>query len=132
MSRTHRTLAMLALSLALVAATTTLAAAAPPPITGIEDQNDRLLRNLQAAQAERTQAAVVLARSMDRNLTPVGAVDTIAAQPAPRTDTEVPRRDLGLLVTLLLGLAGGLVGGAAAMAGWTATTRRRLHRTAAA
>ena len=44
MSQTHRALAMLALSLALVAATTAVAAAATPP-TGIEDQHDRLLRN---------------------------------------------------------------------------------------
>jgi ABC-type transporter MlaC component len=67
-SRTHRALAMLALSLTLATATATVAAAAPSPTAGIEDQNDRLLRNLQAAQAERTGAAVVLARSMERNL----------------------------------------------------------------
>jgi len=47
---------MLALSLAVATATTAVAAATPPPITGIEDQNDRLLRNQRAAQAERTQA----------------------------------------------------------------------------
>jgi hypothetical protein len=63
MSRTHRALAVLALSLAVVTATTAVAAAAPP----VEDQNDRLLRNLEAAQAERTQAAVELTRSIERN-----------------------------------------------------------------
>jgi hypothetical protein len=66
MRRTHRAAAMLALSLALVSATTAVAAAAPSS-TGIEDQNDRLLRNLKAAQAERTQAAVELARSMEHH-----------------------------------------------------------------
>jgi len=55
MSRTHRALAMLALSLALVTATAAVAAAAPPSPAGIEDQSDRLLRNLEAGQAERTE-----------------------------------------------------------------------------
>jgi hypothetical protein len=32
--------------------------------------------------------------------------------------------------TLLVGLAGGLLGGAAVMVGWTATIRRRRPRTA--
>jgi hypothetical protein len=35
-----------------------------------------------------------------------------------------------VLATLLVGLVGGLLGGAVAMAGWTATTRRRAHRPA--
>jgi hypothetical protein len=52
MSRTYRALTTLALSLALVAATAAVAAAAP----SAEDQNDRLLRNLEAAHAQRTQA----------------------------------------------------------------------------
>jgi ABC-type transporter MlaC component len=177
MRRTHRALVLLALSLSLVAATATVAAAAPPPATGIEDQHDRLLRSLQATQAERTeaavqlhrslerdlnrtagvplpapiedqhdrwlrnleatraewtQAAVQLARAMERNLAPVPAVDRIAAQPAPRTLPAVPGRDVAVLTTLLVGLIGGLVGGAAAMAGWTAASRRRLHRAASA
>ena len=68
---------------------------------------------------------------MERNLTPVAAVGGIAAQPAARTDTAVPGRDVDVLATLLLGLIGGLVGGAA-LAGWTAVTRRRLHRAAPA
>jgi hypothetical protein len=133
MRRTHRALAMLALSLALVGATTAAAVAAPPAPTGIEDQNDRLLRNLQAQEAERTQAAVTLARAMERKLAPLPAGSgVVAAQPAPRTDTASPGHDVDVLATLLLGLVGGLVGGAAAMAGWTAATRRRLHRVTAA
>jgi hypothetical protein len=36
-----------------------------------------------------------------------------------------------VFATLLVGLVGGLLGGAAATVGWTAATRRRLHRPAA-
>jgi hypothetical protein len=36
-----------------------------------------------------------------------------------------------VLATLLVGLVGGLVGGAAAMVGWTATTHRRRPPAAA-
>ena len=132
MRRTHRTLAMLALSLSLVAATATVAAAAPLPTTGTGDQNDRLLRNIEAAPAERTQAAVQLARSMERNLTPVPAASVIAAQPAARSAPAAPGASVDVLATLLLGLVGGLVGGGVAMAGWIAATRRRLHRAAPA
>jgi hypothetical protein len=132
MSRTQRALAMLALCLAMVSATTAVAAAAPAPTTRIEDQNDRLLRNLEAGQAERTQAAVELARSMERNLTPVAAADMVVAQPAARIARAVPGAGVDVLATLLLGLVGGLIGGGAAVAGWTATTRRRLPRAAAA
>jgi hypothetical protein len=105
----------------------TFQAAAP-----VEDQNDRLLRNLQATQTERTQAAVQLARAMERNLAPAPPVGGIAAQPAPRSDPVVPGHDVAVLTTLLVGLIGGLIGGAAAMAGWTAASRRRLHRAASA
>ena len=127
MSQTHRALAMLALSLALVAATTAVAAAATPP-TGIEDQHDRLLRNQQAAQAERTQAAVEQARSMERNLTPGPATPVVAAQP----DAPVPDAGVNVTATILLGLVGGLVGGAAAIGSWIMVTRRHRPRPAAA
>jgi hypothetical protein len=128
MSRTHQALAVLALSLAVATATTAVAAAAPP----IEDHNDRLLRNLRAGQAERTQAAVTLARSMERDLTPVPAVAPVAAQPGGRPDPVTPAAAVDVLATLLLGLVGGLVGGGAAIGGWIVATRRRLHRAAAA
>jgi len=171
MSQTHRALAMLALSLALVAATTAVAAAATPP-TGIEDQHDRLLRNQQAAQAERTQAAVEQARSMERNLkvTPAASPARIedqhdrllrnlnAAQaertqaaveqarsmerdfaPGPATpvvaaqpDAPVPDAGVNVTATILLGLVGGLVGGAAAIGSWIMVTRRHRPRPAAA
>jgi hypothetical protein len=130
MSGKHRALAVLALSLTLAAATAAVAVAATPP-TGIEDHNDRLLRNLQATQSERTQAAVAQARAMERNLAPTAAVDVVAAQPIARPDVTTPGASVDVLATLLLGLVGGLVGGGAAIGGWTIATRRRLHRVAA-
>jgi hypothetical protein len=119
----------LALATTIAAAT---AAAAPPPTT-IEDQNDRLLRYLRAEQAEHTQAAVELQRSMERNLVPapdLGAV--VAAQPDARPAPAVPRPGVGVVASLLLGLVGGVVGGCAALAGWTALTRRRPRQPASA
>jgi hypothetical protein len=170
MSRTNRTLTLLALSLALATATATtaVAAAAQPTPPAVEDQHDRLLRNLEAGQAERTQAAVEQARAIERNGT------TAAAQPAARVEDQNDRllrnleagqavrtqaaveqaragernlgpvpvvtiapqpvpaaagRNVDLLATLLLGLVGGLVGGAAV---WTAANRRHAHRAVAA
>jgi hypothetical protein len=108
MTRTHRALAMLALCFALVGATTAVAAATQPIPPAVEDQHDRLLRNLQAGEAERTQAAVELVRFMERNLPPLPAVNSTATQPTPRADTAVPGRDVNVLATLLLGLIGGL------------------------
>jgi len=60
-----------------------------PTPPAVEDQHDRLLRNLQAGEAERTQAAVELVRSMERNLPPLPAVNSTATQPTPRADTAV-------------------------------------------
>ena len=97
------------------------AAAAQP---AAEDQNDRLLRGIEAAQAERTQAAVEQARAGERTLVPV--VTIAAPQPVP----AAPGRDVDLVAIALLGLVGGLIGGAAVVAG-TAVNRRR-HRVVAA
>ena len=131
MSRTHRALVMLALSFVLATATTAVAIAAQPTPPTIEDQNDRLLRHLGAQQAAREQAAVERARSMERRFVPASTADSpAAAQPDTPAGTATPSRGVDLLATLLLGLVGGLVGGAAAMAGWTATTRRRVRRAA--
>ena len=88
---------------------------------------DRLARSIEAAQAERTAAAVQQVRAGERNLGPVPVV-TVAAQPVPAADG----RDLDPLAILLLGLIGGLIGGAAAMAGWTAANRRRAVSTSQA
>jgi hypothetical protein len=84
MSRTYRALTTLALSLALVAATAAVAAAAP----SAEDQNDRLLRGIEAAQAARTQNAVEQARALERQ---AGAV---AAQPAAEDQNDRLLRNL--------------------------------------
>jgi hypothetical protein len=131
MSRRYRALVMLGLCLALAATTTAGAVAAQPTPPTIEDQNDRLLRHLGAEQAAREQAAVERARSMERRFVPAGTAGSpAAAQPDPAPGTATPSRGVDVLATLLVGLVGGLVGGAAAMAGWTATTRRRLRRVA--
>jgi hypothetical protein len=124
---------MLALGVSLATATTAAAIAAPPPPTTIEDENDRLLRYLRAEQAERTQAAVELARSMERNFVPAPDLGSVvAAQPAPSPGPAASRPGVGVVASLLLGLVGGVVGGCAALAGWTAATRRRLRRPASA
>jgi hypothetical protein len=132
MSRRYRALVLLALCLALATATTAGAVAAQPTPPTIEDHNDRLLRHLRADQAAREQAAVQLARSMERSFVPVASTadSPAAAQPDAPTGTVTPSRGVDVLVTLLIGLVGGLIGGAAAMAAWTAATRRRLRRAA--
>jgi hypothetical protein len=128
MSRTYRALTTLALSLAFVAATAAVAGAAQqtPSPSPVVDQNDRLLHSIQAAQAERTQAAVEQFRAGERNLGPAPVV-TFAPQPVP----AATGRDVDLVAIALLALVGGLIGGAAASAGWTAANRRR-HRVVAA
>ncbi len=168
MSRIHRALTVLGLSLALAAGTAAVAVAAPEtasaavedqndrllrtiqagdlartqaaveqaraiergslaaqPVTVAEDQNDRLLRSIQAGQAERTQAAVEQVRAGERNLGPAPVV-TVAPQPVPAAG-----RNVDPLVVLLVGLAGGLIGGAA-IAAWTAANRRHGQRAVAA
>jgi hypothetical protein len=95
--------------------------------SAVEDQNDRLLHGVEAAQAERTQAAVEQARAGERSLDPAPVV-TIAPQPVP----AAAGRGIDPLAVLLLGLVGGLAGGAAILAGWTAVNRRHGHRVVAA
>ena len=148
--RLHRTLlatlllvplATLALGLVLVGATTTAAAADPP--TGTPDQADQrkalyqseLERNLQlrnqAANKVSAEHGLLAARKalyqseLEHNLA-AAAADVAAPQPHP----AAPSPHVDVLATLLIGLVGGLVGGAAAMVGWTATTRRRRPRAA--
>jgi uncharacterized membrane protein YedE/YeeE len=118
MGRSIRLLAVLALWGALATATTA-AAAVPSPPTTTEDQN------------QRTQAAVELYRSMERNFVPdPNIIGDAAAQPTARPGPAVPRPGVVVVASLLLGLVGGLVGGCAALAGWTATARRRLRQPA--
>jgi hypothetical protein len=147
MRRTRKALATLALGLALVTATTAAAAATPP--TGTQDQADprqalyqsELERNLQlrtqagneAAAAHGLAAArkVLYQSELEQTLARRRAAGAVAAQPAAKTDPTPPGSGVDVPATLLVGLVGGLVGGAAAMLGWTATTRRRRPRTAA-
>jgi soluble lytic murein transglycosylase-like protein len=137
MGRPLRLLAGLALGAALAIATSAAAIAAQPTPPTIEDQHDRRLRQLEAEQAARTQAAVELFRSGERNVVPAAdsSGDVAAppsARPAPVPAPIVPRPAVGVVASLLLGLVGGVVGGCAVLAGWAAATRRRLRQPASA
>jgi hypothetical protein len=147
MCRIHKALATLALGLALVTATTAAAAATPP--TGTPDQADprkalyqsELERNLQlrtqagneAAAAHGLAAArkALYQSELEQTLARHRALGAVAAQPAAKTDPAPPGPGVDVPATLLVGLIGGLVGGTAALLGWTATTRRRRPRAAA-
>ena len=111
MRRTHQALA----TLALVGATTAVAAAAQP--AGTQDQ---------AAQRK-----ALYQSELERTLAWRRALRAIAVHPVARTNPAAPSPDVDVLATLLIGLVGGLVGGAAIMLGWAATTRRRQPRAAA-
>jgi hypothetical protein len=154
MRRTHQALAVLALGLALISATTAVAAAATPP-TGTQDQagSEKLAehgllgqhKTLDQSEPARTQAGseklaehgLLAQRKALYQSEPGGtlarhrALGAVAAQPAARTDPAAPSPGVDVVATLLVGLVGGLVGGAAAMLGWTATTRRRRPQAAA-
>jgi hypothetical protein len=67
---------------------------------------------------------------LERNLATAAAADRAATRPSAQID-PAPGPGVDVVATLLVGLVGGLVGGAAAMIGWTATTRRRRPRAAA-
>jgi hypothetical protein len=135
MGRASRLLAVLMLGLALASVTAVAVAAQPTPPT-TNDQNDPP-RNPLVEEAQRSREAVELFRSSERSFVPdpdlVGDQTTPPpANPAPLPAPVVPRPGVGVVASLLLGLAGGVVGGCAALAGWTATTRRRLRRPASA
>jgi hypothetical protein len=144
MRRTHKALATLALGLALATATT--AAWATPP-TGTQDQTDQrkalyqseLQRNLQQrtqagsqilADGPAAQRKALYQSELEGTLARHRALGAIAAQPAAKTDPVAPNPGVDVPATLLVGLVGGLIGGAAVMVGWTATTRRRRPQTA--
>jgi hypothetical protein len=149
MRRTRKALATLALGLALATVTTAAAAATPP--TGTQDQADQvarkalyqseLERNLQQRTKAGNEVAVghglaaqrkaLYQSELERNLATAAAADRAAIRPSAPTDPAAPAPGVDVGVTLLVGLVGGLVGGAAAMLGWTATTRRRRPRVAA-
>jgi hypothetical protein len=128
----------------------TVAAAATTP-TGTQDQTDQGTAPSQSEQ-ERTQARHRALGALDTlaaqpaasqpertqarhralgSLETLAAPAAIAAQPAAKTDPAAPSPGVNVLASLLVGLVGGLIGGAAAMVGWTAMTRRRRPPAAA-
>jgi hypothetical protein len=144
MRRIRKALATLALGLALVGATTATAAATPPTATPDQSAQRKALyqseleRNLQQRTQADNQVAVgqrlaaqrkaLYQSELERNL--ATAADRAATRPSAQID-PAPSPGVDVVATLLIGLVGGLVGGAAAMIGWTATTRRRRPRAAA-
>ena len=139
MSRPFRLLAVLAIGVVLATATGAAAIAAPPPTTTIEDQNDRGTVSPLIQEAWRSREAVERFRSGERNFVPdpdiIGNVTALPrARPVPARPAPVPapRPGIGVLASLLLGLVGGVVSGCAALAGWTAATRRRPRQPASA
>ena len=136
MGRSLRLLAGLALGAALASATAVAAAAQPSQPT-IEDQNNRETVSPLVEEAWRSREAVERFRSGERNFVPdpdiIGhPVDLPQARPAPARPAPAlaPRPGIGVLASLLLGLVGGLAGGAAALVGWAAATRRRPRQPA--
>jgi hypothetical protein len=139
MGRSLRLLIMLALAMGVALATTTaVAAAAQPTPPTIEDENDRRTANPLVKEAWRSREAVELFRAGERGFVPdpnvVGdVIGPTTARPVPdRPLPAAPRPGVGVVASLLLGLVGGVVGGVAALAGWTAATRRRPHEPASA
>jgi hypothetical protein len=148
MRRTHKALATLALGLALATATTAAAAAMPP--TGTEDPPDQAARKaLYQSELERSlqlrhqagsehvverglaaQRKALYQSELEVALARERALNAIGAQPATTADPAPPSSRVYVFATLLIGLVGGLLGGAGVMVGWTATLRRRLHRPA--
>jgi hypothetical protein len=127
MHRTGRALATLALSLALAAATTAAAAATPPTTT--KDPHGQLAQRKALYQSE-LDATLARHRALGA-LDAIATQPAVAAPPAARTDPAAPDPDVDVPATLLVGLVGGLLGGAGVMVGWTATTRRRRSRAVA-
>jgi hypothetical protein len=143
MGRSLRLLAVLALAIgvALASATGVAAAVQPTPPT-IQDQNDRRTASPLVEEAWHNREAVELFRSGERNFVPdPDLIGDRAARPSPRPVPVrpapvpapiVPRPGVGVVASLLLSLVGGVIGGCAALAGWTATTRRRPRQPASA
>ena len=139
MSRSLRLLTGLALAMgvALASATAVAAGAQPTPPT-IEDHNDRGTVNPLIEEAWRSREAVERFRSGERAFVPdPDLIGDVAAPPPARPAPErpvpvVPRPGIGVVASLLLGLVGGVVGGCAVLASWTAATRRRPRQPASA
>jgi len=136
MRRTHRTLIMLALGLALVGGTTAAAAATQSDerkaLYQPELEQNLRLRDQRTPEVQPASDAteVTLSEAMQRNIAHVPDPHVPLPVPAPSAPagSEAPGGTVDVVATLLFGLVGGLVGGAAAVVGWTTLTRRRLLR----
>ena len=132
MERTSRLLAALALGLALAGVTAAAAVAQPTPPT-IKDHHDPLLRIQTAGEARRAQSDATLTEAEQRWIARVREPYVPAPVPAvPAAKVDPTPAAMDVLATLLLCLVGGVVGGVAALAGWTAATRRRPRHPASA
>ena len=134
MARTSRLLAVLALGLALAGVTAATAVAQPTPPT-IEDHHDWSLRIQKAEEARRAQSETTLTEAEQRRIARVPepyVPAPVSAAPAAKVAPAPAATDMDVLASLLLGLVGGVVGGVAALAGWTAATRRRRRQPASA
>jgi hypothetical protein len=137
MSRTYRALTTLALGLALVA-TTAAVAAATPPTGSAQDVNSarkalyqsELAHNLSVRAGADTQAtqATEGVNAARKALYESELAHNLAA--APQSTPAAPGEDTGVATIALLGLIGGLIGGAVLVAGIAANRRR--HRVVAA
>jgi hypothetical protein len=98
----------------------------------MEDQHDRRFGNLGSEQAERSQATVELSEAEQRRIAgvPDPFVPPAPAAPGTNPSPAAASSHVDALATLLLGLLGGVVGGAAAVLGWTTSARRRLRQPA--
>jgi hypothetical protein len=132
-----------AMGVALAGVAASPAIAVPPPATTIESQTDRRPPSPLIREAWRSRPVVELFRSGERDFVPdpdiVGDVVAppqtgpapVPVRPVPvRPVPAAPRPGVGVVASLLLGLVGGVVGGCAALAGWTAATRRRPRQPA--
>jgi hypothetical protein len=145
MHRTQRVLATLALSLALATATAAAAAATP---TAAEDPHGQLAqpRALDQSESDATQArhralgalgvqesvaqpAAPSQSGRDTTLARHRALGALAAEPAATTHPAAPAPGPGVdvVATLLVGLVGGLVGGALVVVGAVVTRAGRLR-----
>jgi hypothetical protein len=127
---------MLALGLALGGGTTAAAAATRSDerkaLYESELEQNLRLRDQRTPQAQPASDAteVTLSEAMQRNIAHVPDPHLPLPVPAPSAiaGPEAPGGTVDVVATLVFGLVGGLVGGAAAVVGWTTLTRRRVLR----